>query len=565
MRIGPRALLLILPLFCGSPWGPAGRALAQIPQTVSYQGRLLDASGVPVTDGNYDLTFKLYQVAGGPDAPVWTEAQPATPVSSGLFHVLLGGVNPLNLAFDRPYWLGVTIGAGSELTPRIPLAASPYSLNTLKVASGTVVQSLNSLRDDVTLAAGSNISITPAGQTLTISATGGGLSLPFVNTTSNASTLFDLTNSGAGGAGSFKISNAINTNPALYARSTGLGAALVADGTAYVGSATRSGELHLFRSGVATSMLQAITTATGGRLQLHDEAGNQTLYLAADNNGAGGYMDIRRNAANSGFLVDGNVSGTGEPRVDVIGSTRYAGFDMSATGNSSVLLPTDAIAASEMLDEPGLAYQTDGTSLITLDGTTQTLLSRSITAPAAGYVIVIGSVVGQAQHTNGIVDAVVFGVGSAAGTFGTDRIMALIAPSSLATNTYYFPVTVQGVFSVSSGTSTFYLLGDEDAGSWRATDMQLTLLYVRTAYGTVASPVANTPAGLVREKVASVGVSPAAVEAERAEARASAAARLERELEQMRAQLEELQRRVEAARQAEQAGAAARGAGSFEP
>lgn len=565
MRIGPRALLLILPLSCGSPWGPAGRALAQIPQTVSYQGRLLDASGVPVTDGNYDLTFKLYQVAGGPDAPVWTEAQPATPVSSGLFHVLLGGVTPLNLAFDRPYWLGVTIGAGSELTPRIPLAASPYSLNTLKVASGTVVQSLNSLRDDVTLAAGSNISITPAGQTLTISATGGGLSLPFVNTTSNASTLFDLTNSGAGGAGSFKISNAVNTNPALYARSTGLGAALVADGTAYVGSATRSGELHLFRSGVATSMLQAITTATGGRLQLHDEAGNQTLYLAADNNGAGGYMDIRRDAANSGFLVDGNVSGTGEPRVDVIGSTRYAGFDMSATGNSSVLLPTDAIAASEMLDEPGLAYQTDGTSLITLDGTTQTLLSRSITAPAAGYVIVIGSVVGQAQHTNGIVDAVVFGVGSAAGTFGTDRIMALIAPSSLATNTYYFPVTVQGVFSVSSGTSTFYLLGDEDAGSWRATDMQLTLLYVRTAYGTVASPVANTPAGLVREKVASVGVSPAAVEAERAEARASAAARLERELEQMRAQLEELQRRVEAARQAEQAGTAARGAGRFEP
>jgi hypothetical protein len=41
-----------------------------------------------------------------------------------------------------------------------------------KIASGQVVKSLNSLTDNVTLAAGSNITITPSGNTLTLAATG---------------------------------------------------------------------------------------------------------------------------------------------------------------------------------------------------------------------------------------------------------------------------------------------------------------------------------------------------------------------------------------------------------
>jgi hypothetical protein len=527
----------------------AGSALAQIPRTMSYQGRLLDSGGAPVANGDYDLTFKLYEVPSGPDLPVWSETQSGVTVSAGLFHVLLGSNVTLDPPFDRAYWLGIAIDDGNELTPRIALAASPYSLNARDVAPGAVVKSLNGLKDDVTLAAGSNIAIVPAGQTLTISATGGGLTLPFANTTSSASTLFDVTNSGVGGSGSFRISNAGNTNPALYALSTGLGPALVADGIANVGSSVRSGELHLIRSGVASSMMQAITTAAGGRLQLHDESGNQMLYLAPDNNGSGGFMDLRRDATNSGLLVDGNFSGTGAPRMDVIGPARFAGFDMSVPGDDSVVLPGDAVSALESLDEPGVAYQADGTTLITLDGTTQTLLSRSITVPASGYVIAIGSLVGQAVHTNLVSDAAIFGLGTAAGSFATDRTMALINPSGLATATYYYPVTVQGVFSVSSGSSTFYLLGDEDAGSWRATDLQLTLIYVRTAYGTVASPLAGASS---REEVPSAGLGPAEVQAEQAEALSFDRARLERELGEMRARLDELQRRI-GARQGEPA------------
>jgi hypothetical protein len=141
--------------------------------------------------------------------------------------------------------------------------------------------------------------------------------------------------------------------------------------------------------------------------------------------------------------------------------------------------------------------------------------------------------------------------------------MALINPSSLGNATYYYPVTVQGVFPVSSGTSTVYLLGNEDAGSWRATDLQLTLIYVRTAYGTVASPAAFSP-GASGQGLASTGVSAAAVEMERAEARAFAAARLEREMAEMRARLEAVESRIEATRRAGHA-APPGYAGGFQP
>ena len=99
----------------------------QIPQTMSYQGVLTDANGVPVPDGNYNVTFRLYEGATGGN-PLWEEAQ-LIAATSGIFNVILGRVIPLNLAFDNPYWLGVTVAAGSELTPRIQLTSSAYSLN----------------------------------------------------------------------------------------------------------------------------------------------------------------------------------------------------------------------------------------------------------------------------------------------------------------------------------------------------------------------------------------------------------------------------------------------------
>lgn len=109
-------------------------ALGQIPQTMSYQGVLTDAGGAPVPDGNYSLTFKLYEVASGGSA-VWSETQTVA-VSEGIFNAILGSVNPLNLPFDQQYWLGISVGAGVELTPRIKLTASAYAFMSIGGGSG---------------------------------------------------------------------------------------------------------------------------------------------------------------------------------------------------------------------------------------------------------------------------------------------------------------------------------------------------------------------------------------------------------------------------------------------
>ena len=112
---------------------------AQAPATVEaqavsspvlhYQGRLLDPStGNPKPNGNYNMTFRLYGVEAG-GAALWSEARSVF-VSNGLFSTLLGQTTPLNLNhFDgRDLWLGITVGADPEATPRQRVAYVGYAL-----------------------------------------------------------------------------------------------------------------------------------------------------------------------------------------------------------------------------------------------------------------------------------------------------------------------------------------------------------------------------------------------------------------------------------------------------
>ncbi len=103
---------------------------AQVPNTISYQGLLMDAGGAVVPDANYSLTFKLYTVATGGSA-IWTETQ-SLPTGKGIFSAVLGSVTPITLAFDKQYWLGVTVGSGSELTPRAVITPGAYSFHSVR-------------------------------------------------------------------------------------------------------------------------------------------------------------------------------------------------------------------------------------------------------------------------------------------------------------------------------------------------------------------------------------------------------------------------------------------------
>lgn len=220
------SLLLLLFMFCAS---------AVVAQTTafSYQGRLTDG-GAPA-NGTYDLQFTLYN-ASSTAIPSPLVREDVT-VTNGIFTVQLdfgvsvftnGQASTLEIGV-RP---GTATGAFTILSPRQPITATPYAIQTLnasqlggvdasqylqtngngsgltnlnagnittgtlnnarlgliptaniadsavtapKIASGQVVKSLNTLKDNVTLAEGSNITITPAGNTLTIASTSGGV------------------------------------------------------------------------------------------------------------------------------------------------------------------------------------------------------------------------------------------------------------------------------------------------------------------------------------------------------------------------------------------------------
>jgi len=107
--------------------------------TISYQGRLADSSGNPVTTSGVGMQFRLYNTDTG-GSPLWEESHTAVPVEDGLFHVLLGSTNPIPvslLANNSTLWLGITVGSDSEMTPREQIASVPYAMVAGQLAGET--------------------------------------------------------------------------------------------------------------------------------------------------------------------------------------------------------------------------------------------------------------------------------------------------------------------------------------------------------------------------------------------------------------------------------------------
>jgi trimeric autotransporter adhesin len=144
----------------------------------TYQGLLNDGAGP--ANGSYDLTFSVWDASSGPSQTGGTQTNLALLVSNGLFTV--------NLDFGAgvftgdPRWLEISVATNGSanvvtLSPRQALLPTPYAMfaaNAATVGSGAVVKSLNALTDGVTLAGGSNVTITTSGNTLTIDSVGAG-------------------------------------------------------------------------------------------------------------------------------------------------------------------------------------------------------------------------------------------------------------------------------------------------------------------------------------------------------------------------------------------------------
>jgi hypothetical protein len=124
-----------------------------------------------VPDGNCQVRFGLYTAPTSAEM-IWSEVQ-IIPVVNGIVNAILGSVESLELPFDRQYWLGIAVDEEQELFPRIALTSSAYSLRAGSIDDGPVVKSINTLKDEVLLEAGNNVSINTERNKIVISSSGG--------------------------------------------------------------------------------------------------------------------------------------------------------------------------------------------------------------------------------------------------------------------------------------------------------------------------------------------------------------------------------------------------------
>jgi hypothetical protein len=162
----------------------AGAQLANISQ---------DSSG-------FEMSFRDDLLGSGGGAPGVTSLNGLT----GALTLTPGSgisITPSGSSISIAYTGGGGAGGITSVTHDASLAGAGTGASPLAIANGQVVRSVNGLHDNLTLAAGSNVTITPSGSTLTIASSGGGgggLTLPFSGSTSGSGTAFSVANTGTG-------------------------------------------------------------------------------------------------------------------------------------------------------------------------------------------------------------------------------------------------------------------------------------------------------------------------------------------------------------------------------
>ncbi|MDQ6788628.1 MAG: tail fiber domain-containing protein [Acidobacteriota bacterium] len=200
-------------------------ALPTLAQTTAftYQGRLTDTSAT--ANGAYDFQFALYDAPTGGTQQGATQTVTGVNVSNGVFTVQLDFTSaPFATGADRYLEIRVKKPADASYTtlaPRQRITSAPYAITALnsnklggvdanQFVTGQVVRTLNGLNGDVTLAAGSNVTITPTGNTLTIATTGAGASGSFIQNQTTPQTGANFNIDGTGKANIFDATTQYN-------------------------------------------------------------------------------------------------------------------------------------------------------------------------------------------------------------------------------------------------------------------------------------------------------------------------------------------------------------------
>lgn len=371
-----------------------------INQTVNFQGKVVNADGTNVADGEYSFTFTLYDASSG-GSTLWTETQGTVQVTAGIFRVSLGSVASLssvNFNSDNIY-LGINFNSDGEMTPRIRFASVPYAFNAQKVAGLTVTNTTGTLTipDSTTVQFGG--SFTTSAQDLTLTLSGAtNVTLPTTGTLSTLAGSEVLTNKTIGSTGlvfsgaSTDITTGSNEDFVIAADGTGkvLIQAQSGGDSAFIVDKTGNGDIFSASSSGATRFAidnsgnlilannESIRNTTDGTITLaRNDAGTVTL-TAADNDAVAA-LTILSGGASALTIDTGGAAvlglGTANATSAVLGSASLTSFTVTTTGtgDTAVVLPSQSVSSSEILDNT-LDF-TDFSSSMTLDASTTVSLS----------------------------------------------------------------------------------------------------------------------------------------------------------------------------------------------
>jgi hypothetical protein len=98
--------------------------------TLNIQGIVRKSTGANIDDGTYSMTFRLYTTSSG-GSNIWSETHDNMDITSGVYGAVLGLLNPFTIPFDQPYFLGISVDGGAEVSPRLRLTASPFTFSLI--------------------------------------------------------------------------------------------------------------------------------------------------------------------------------------------------------------------------------------------------------------------------------------------------------------------------------------------------------------------------------------------------------------------------------------------------
>lgn len=293
---------------------------------------------------------------------------------------------------------------------------------------------------------------------------------------------------------------------------------------------------------VALGSVAAHLQPDGGVVELFDEANSVLVYAGPDPNGTGGQISVSSNPlGTTGILLEGNSDNSMEPRLAIVGSQAALNFDLKPGGDISLVLPPGTITSDQIKDESGLASGVQPGAVLDIEDSYRSLASATATFPADGYAMVIAESTFRGQCTESWLDG---------------RLLDNTEP---AANWYWDPgdfdqwydqrQTYVHASAVDSGTHTFELQIRQTRGRTDAVDARVTILFVPTNYGLIATSVDAGAGGAADStQVEPVDVADIDVNEERTSSVAANQARIEEELQAMAERLSVLQAELARAR-----------------